>query len=103
MWAVSSVDGTPHNFHVHDVQFQVLSIDGKEPPPELRGWKDTVHPRRSPRSASPCSSAVPRPGDPYMYHCHMLNHEDRGLMGQFVVTADGRTPQATPAPTPHEH
>ena len=23
---------------------------------------------------------------PYMYHCHILEHEDRGMMGQFTVT-----------------
>jgi FtsP/CotA-like multicopper oxidase with cupredoxin domain len=22
---------------------------------------------------------------PYMFHCHILQHEDRGMMGQFVV------------------
>ncbi|MGH3517953.1 MAG: multicopper oxidase domain-containing protein [Haloechinothrix sp.] len=25
------------------------------------------------------------PATPYMYHCHMLEHEDRGMMGQFVI------------------
>lgn len=104
VWEVISVDGTPHNFHVHDVQFQVLSIDGKAPPPELRGWKDTVHTLPdTPVRIAMQFRGPPNPAMPYMYHCHILNHEDRGLMGQFVVTADGRTPQATPAPTPHEH
>ena len=36
MWEVHNRDGMPHNFHVHDVQFQVLSVDGAAPPPELR-------------------------------------------------------------------
>jgi len=27
------------------------------------------------------------PDSPYMYHCHILEHEDAGMMGQFVVTA----------------
>jgi len=31
---------------------------------------------------------------PYMYHCHLLRHEDFGLMGQFVVVEPG-----TEAPT----
>lgn len=104
VWEVISVDGTPHNFHVHDVQFQVLSIDGKAPPPELRGWKDTVHTLPdTPVRIAMQFRGPPNPAMPYMYHCHILNHEDRGLMGQFAVTADGRTPQAAPAPTPHEH
>ncbi|MCT2585576.1 multicopper oxidase domain-containing protein [Actinophytocola gossypii] len=25
------------------------------------------------------------PNTPYMYHCHMLQHEDDGMMGQLVV------------------
>jgi FtsP/CotA-like multicopper oxidase with cupredoxin domain len=27
---------------------------------------------------------------PYMFHCHLLNHEDAGMMGQFVVVAPGQ-------------
>jgi FtsP/CotA-like multicopper oxidase with cupredoxin domain len=42
LWKIIGEGGTPHNFHVHGVQFQVLSVDGHAPPPELRGWKDTV-------------------------------------------------------------
>ena len=36
---------------------------------------------------------------PYMYHCHMLNHEDQGMMGQFVVVEPGQQPDlAEPSP-----
>lgn len=34
--------GMPHPFHVHGVQFQVLERNGREPPENERGWKDTV-------------------------------------------------------------
>ena len=27
----------------------------------------------------------------YMYHCHMLRHEDNGMMGQFIVVAPGQS------------
>jgi FtsP/CotA-like multicopper oxidase with cupredoxin domain len=37
---------------------------------------------------------------PYMYHCHLLWHEDSGLMGQFVVLAPGQMP--APLPDPYE-
>ena len=30
------------------------------------------------------------PDTPYMYHCHLLWHEDQGMMGQFVVVEPGR-------------
>ena len=73
----------PHSFHVHDGQLQVLSINGQPPPANEAGWKDTV---------------LLWPGDVvriikrfedytgiYMYHCHLLEHEDAGMMGQFEV------------------
>jgi FtsP/CotA-like multicopper oxidase with cupredoxin domain len=30
------------------------------------------------------------PDTPYMFHCHILQHEDRGMMGQFVVVEPGQ-------------
>src|SRR5262249_37492 len=42
IWAVHNGHDTPHSFHIHDVQFQVLSVDGGAPPAELGGWKDTI-------------------------------------------------------------
>jgi FtsP/CotA-like multicopper oxidase with cupredoxin domain len=33
------------------------------------------------------------PTVPYMYHCHVLQHEDRGMMGQFVVVEPGQAGQ----------
>lgn len=37
---VRSRNPYPHNFHINDVQFEILSIDGDPPPPELTGRKD---------------------------------------------------------------
>ena len=34
------------------------------------------------------------PSSPYMYHCHMLYHEDMGMMGQFLVTKPGELPDS---------
>src|SRR5690606_20396540 len=42
VWTIRNTNGMPHNFHVHDVQFRVMEVNGKTPPPELRGRKDTV-------------------------------------------------------------
>ncbi|MCW4465998.1 multicopper oxidase domain-containing protein [Glutamicibacter sp. MNS18] len=41
------------------------------------------------------------PHIPYMYHCHLLWHEDEGMMGQFVVVEPGQ--QAGIIDTVHEH
>lgn len=90
VWEVANDNGYIHNFHVHDVQFQVLTVDGAAPPPHLRGWKDTVLvvPGSRYRLAMRFTDHTD-PNAPYMYHCHLLQHEDDGMMGQFVVLADG--------------
>ena len=75
----------PHPFHVHGVQFQVVSENGAPPRPENIGWKDTVLvPSETEiimRFDQPASS-----DKPFMYHCHILEHEDAGMMGQFTVS-----------------
>ncbi|GAA4283937.1 multicopper oxidase domain-containing protein [Brevibacterium daeguense] len=103
IWEVSTDDPLMHNFHVHDVQFQVLDIDGEAPPPELRGLKDTVYlePGRRYRLIMRFEDYAD-PSAAYMYHCHLLRHEDEGLMGQFVVVEPGQTPQLAQAP-PDQH
>jgi blue copper oxidase len=90
VWEVHNRDGTYHNFHVHDAQFQVLSVDGAPPPPELAGWKDTVftRPGTTVRLALRFSDYADA-DTPYMFHCHLLMHEDAGMMGQFVVVEPG--------------
>jgi len=100
LWEVRNLDLFPHNFHVHDVQFRVLDIDGEAPPPALAGAKDTVYlePRRTYRLVMRFEDHAD-PTTPYMFHCHLLLHEDEGLMGQLVVVEPG----GTASPAPHDH
>ncbi|WP_067544522.1 multicopper oxidase family protein [Nocardia crassostreae] len=93
VWSVRNNDNWPHNFHVHDVQFQIVDIDGRTPPPALSGWKDTVYtaPGVTYKLAMRFSGHSD-PTYPYMYHCHLLLHEDEGMMGQFLVLAPGQQP-----------
>jgi FtsP/CotA-like multicopper oxidase with cupredoxin domain len=95
LWSVLNADPQPHNFHIHNVQFQVLDIDGAPPPPQLAGWKDTVYvpPRTTVRLIMRFEDHTD-PTWPYMFHCHLLLHEDIGIMGQFVVVQPGE--QAIP-------
>ncbi|MQA61625.1 MAG: multicopper oxidase domain-containing protein [Actinophytocola sp.] len=95
VWQVRNDHGRAHNFHIHDVRFQVLTIDGAAPPPELRGWKDTIYlPPRVPIRLIMRFTGYADPATPYMYHCHLLRHEDEGMMGQFVVVEPGQRPVA---------
>lgn len=91
IWQVRNAGGTPHNFHIHGVSFAVLDYAGEEPPPHLGGLKDTVYvpPDQTVRLLVRFPD-YPDPDSPYMFHCHLLQHEDRGLMGQFVLVAPGQ-------------
>lgn len=71
-----------HPFHAHGVQFQILDRDGTPPPANETGWKDTIliYPGEKVRAIATFNrSGV------FMYHCHILEHEDAGMMGQFQV------------------
>ncbi len=99
VWTVTNRDGATHNFHVHDVQFQVLDIEGESPPPHLAGWKDTIwlRPDEEVRLIMSFSDYASSEW-PYMFHCHVLAHEDQGLMGQFLVVDEGEGVDRTLAP-----
>ncbi|MDP3891985.1 multicopper oxidase family protein [Nocardioides sp.] len=102
LWRVRNRDGNLHNFHVHDVQFTVRAVDGRPPPPELTGWKDTVFlpPQREYELLLRFTDHTD-PDVPYMFHCHILRHEDAGMMGQFVVVEPGD--EAGEVPATHDH
>ena len=84
-WTLSSDDGV-HVFHPHQIQFQILSINGEPPPPEESGWEDSVlvDTDREVVIAARFHSYAAE-DTPYMFHCHILDHEDLGMMGQFLV------------------
>jgi FtsP/CotA-like multicopper oxidase with cupredoxin domain len=99
IWEVRNAAATPHNFHVHGVSFAVLDYAGDEPPQHLSGLKDTVYvPPDKTVTLLVRFPDYPDPDSPYMFHCHMLQHEDRGMMGQFVLAEQGQEPGNV-----HEH
>jgi FtsP/CotA-like multicopper oxidase with cupredoxin domain len=93
VWEVTNRSGNPHNFHVHGVQFNVAAYAGGPLPLRLAGWKDTVliPPGSTVRLLVQLPGYVD-PAVPYMFHCHLLQHEDNGMMGQFVVIQPGQSP-----------
>lgn len=108
IWQFANETSEAHSMHMHLVQFQILDrssfqvVDGKvvpgsdrrAPKPEEAGWKDTakVKPNELLR-------VIMRFGPDgflgdYVFHCHMLEHEDNEMMRQFTVV-----PPRGPKPT----
>lgn len=82
IWEISG-EMMAHPFHVHGVQFQVIGRNGSKPLERDAGPKDTV------LVQDPVEILVqfgqPAVEAPFMYHCHILEHEDAGMMGQFAT------------------
>lgn len=74
--------GMIHPFHIHGTQFKVISINGEEPPENLQGYKDTI--ALDPGDKAKIAVKFEEKGV-FMYHCHILEHEDNGMMGQIKV------------------
>ena len=89
IWELTNRTGQPHPFHMHLVQFQVVDRNGRSPAGAELGWKDTVlvHPGDRVRIMMPFQRYAD-PQVPYMYHCHIMEHEDDGMMGQFLVVTE---------------
>lgn len=93
VWELRNDSDNQHVFHVHGVSFSVLDYDGAPTPPQLAGLKDSVFlpPGTTATIAVRFRDHTDRVA-PYMFHCHVLAHEDHGMMGQFLVTAGPGTP-----------
>ena len=87
VWEFTNKSPMPHPMHIHDIQFLILSRNGNFPDPNERGFKDTVlvNPNETVRLITKFENYADQQS-PYMFHCHILEHEDQGMMGQFVVT-----------------
>lgn len=86
VWTLTNETMVAHPFHIHDIEFFVLDINGQIPPPEYRGLKDVilVQPNDTVRFITKFETFTDN-HVPYMYHCHLLHHEDEGMMGSFLV------------------
>jgi spore coat protein A len=82
-WEIVNRTGVAHVMHLHHTDWYLLARNGRRPPPWEDCLKDTffVHPGETILLAGHFSD---HPGK-FVVHCHMLDHEDHGLMGQFEV------------------
>ena len=92
IWEIRNVGamGMLHSFHVHGTHFSIVERNGSAANVHAyeKGYKDTVL-----LSSGEVVKIILKMTDyttganaPYMFHCHILEHEDRGMMGQFIVT-----------------
>lgn len=86
VWEIHNNSPMMHPFHIHHGQFQVKDRNGQPPHAHERAYKDTVKvgPGETVRVVMEFLH-FSDPETPYMYHCHILEHEDHGMMGQFIV------------------
>ena len=84
LWKVSSTD-MAHPFHIHGTSFQVVSQNRQKVAFDQTGLKDVFLVQGEAeflvRFRKKADSTTP-----FMYHCHILEHEDAGMMGQFTVS-----------------
>lgn len=97
IWTIINTTPWSHPLHLHGFLFQVLEKDGK--PRRPLQWKDTV--------SVPFKDSLmlivrfeDRPGS-WMYHCHILDHAEGGLMSAVQVSRPGQPPP--PLPSEHAH
>ncbi|WP_150121367.1 multicopper oxidase domain-containing protein, partial [Sulfitobacter sp. HI0023] len=83
LWRINA-DMMVHPFHVHGTSFQVLMMGGRAVDPARIGLKDVVH-IEGPTEILVRFDKRADKETPFMYHCHILEHEDAGMMGQFTV------------------
>jgi len=93
VWTLTNQTMIAHPFHIHDIQFQILEIEGQAPPAHQAGWKDVVLVPAQMGSVKFITKFedFADPVIPFMYHCHIIGHEEEGMMGQFTVIDNGST------------
>jgi FtsP/CotA-like multicopper oxidase with cupredoxin domain len=93
-WTIENHTAELHDFHIHQIHFLVLQVNGKDVSPKERQWRDTYQvpywtgtgPYPSIKVRMDFRGAVA--GD-FVYHCHILDHEDRGMMAIIRVLPKG--------------
>ena len=87
-WEIVNRTDVAHMMHLHHTDWYLLSRNGKPPPPWEDCLKETffVYPGERILVAGHFADYTGK----FVIHCHMLDHEDHGLMSQFEVVAAPR-------------
>ena len=84
LWEIANTTDMDHPFHIHGTQFQIVERErnGVKTPSPYLAWKDTVNITSKETVQIKVRHSTP---GLRMYHCHILEHEDAGMMGQLEV------------------
>ncbi len=82
-WRMRNTSDMTHYVHIHAEQWRTVLRNGKRPPPWERGLEDTW--RLDPGEVVEVAARFKDYTGPFMIHCHMLDHEDHGMMARFDV------------------
>jgi FtsP/CotA-like multicopper oxidase with cupredoxin domain len=94
-WTVVNETGQDHPFHLHTDDFQVMSVRGRALP--YHGREETVTvPHTGPKDRTPGRVVLRISFDDYpgrwMFHCHIADHEDDGMMSFVNVIPQSKLP-----------
>ena len=93
-WTVANNNKFGHSFHIHGVQFKIVSRSSGPVADYESGWKDTYYLLQNDTVTFVAKfEDYADQSHPFMYHCHFTPHEDGGMMGQFVVVDPGGVAQ----------
>jgi FtsP/CotA-like multicopper oxidase with cupredoxin domain len=93
-WTIDNHTGEVHEFHIHQIHFQVIAVNGVPIPPKKRQWYDTYQVGYYTGTGNFPSITVRMDfrgavvGE-FVYHCHILDHEDGGMMANILVLPKG--------------
>jgi FtsP/CotA-like multicopper oxidase with cupredoxin domain len=97
-WLLVNTSTLTHYVHLHEEAWRTVSRNGQPPPPQEAGFQDVW--RLDPGDTVEVAAKVTDYLGTFLIHCHMLDHEDHGMMATFEVVKPGA---ARPVPLAHQH
>jgi FtsP/CotA-like multicopper oxidase with cupredoxin domain len=89
-WLLVNTSPLTHFIHLHEEAWRTVSRNGQPPPAWEAGYQDTW--RLDPGDTVEVAAKITDHLGPFLIHCHMLDHEDHGMMATFVVVKPGALP-----------
>jgi spore coat protein A, manganese oxidase len=89
-WEITNRTAVSHMIHMHSTDWYMLARDGKPPKPWEDCLKETFF--LNPHETILVAAHFTDFSGKFVIHCHMLDHEDHGLMAQFEVVRPGKAP-----------